>query len=308
MNMNAIHNLHDIDSRLAGQYRLKAILRPVEGRVGWTRFSVYLEDGKGGITSSESRGGALVPAPVMEAIHSRGGKGVRAWIEVDSYTPVIHFNDKVSGPRLLDLSGTKTERDMMRVLADTVAPGGHLMFAYETARGNAFYMETQECLRGNIPPVCTPLGKLLFDAGFRLVKDWYLSEGGFEGQRKLWGEKPADDAASRLFDRMTFFRVLAYCSAEPRGDLIDVELSSRQSAAKVLAELRLEHYLSDLAEGVALIYRDCGTKEKMELSAHRTCRLIGAFISRGVADDADMAELKKLCRECSRGTAEVMSV
>ncbi len=82
--MNDTYLLHELDCRQIGQFRLKAVLRPVERRYGWTHFSLYLEDGKGGCTCGGNHEGEFVPAPVIEGIHSRGGRGVEAWIEVES--------------------------------------------------------------------------------------------------------------------------------------------------------------------------------------------------------------------------------
>jgi len=298
-NMASNIDLNEMDSRLAGNYRINANMRPIEGRVGWTHFSLYLEDGKGGITSAAKRDGVFAPAPVIEGIHSRGGKGIMSWIEVECYTPDIHLYDKSSGPRLLELGGTETERALMRMLAGKVAPGGHMMFAYETVRGNAFHRETLESLLGNIPPVCTPLGKLLFDSGFRLVKDWYLAEGGFEGPRKLWGEKPADDAVLRQFDGRTLFRVLAYCSAMPRSDLIDLEMAARKRAGQVLSRLLLKQPLSALAKRVARLYRDCGDKEAVETAARRTCGLVASLCPFIAGEGFEIDELRRIAGECA---------
>ncbi len=288
--------LDDLNNRRIGPYGLKADLRPVEGRVGWTHFSLFLEEICGG-----DRQRKMGSAPVIEGIHSRGGKGIKSWIEVESYAPLMRFDDDAPRPRMADLSGTGTERELMRILACKVAPGGHMMFAYDTALETAFYRETLECLCGNIPPVCTPLGKLLFDAGFRLVKDWYLAEGGFEGPRKLWGEMPLDAAASRLFDGMTFFRVLAFCSAEPRGDLIERELAARNRAALIMGVLRLSPPLSELAESVALYYRDCGDAESLVSAARRTCRSVFSVLTSGQGNTADLGELERIVGECSKG-------
>lgn len=289
----------DINSRRIGEYRTQITLRPVEGRVGWVRFSLYLKDDKGRIASRRNHSGDLVPAPVLEGIHSRGGKGIKAWIEVESYLPIVRFIDNGSPPKVLDLPGTDQERELLRILADMIPPGGHLMFAYEVPNESAFHGETLAGLLANIPPVCTPLGKLLFDAGFRLVKDWYLAEGGFEGPRKLWGEKPVDDVAERLFDRRTFFQVLDFFSRKPVTDFIDMESAARKRAVQVLADLRLEPPLLELRENVTRLYLECGDSEAMETAARQSCRLVSSLLEAGVEDDAVMTELARIARECS---------
>ncbi len=298
--MEGNYLLDDINFRRVGIYRTQVTLRPLEGRVGWTRFSLYLRDDKGRISSRRNRRGDLVPTPVLEGIHSRGGKGIKAWIEVESYFHVVQFIDNGS-PQILDLPGTERERELLRILADTIPPGGHLMFAYEVAYESAFHGETAEGLLVNIPPVCTPLGKLLFDSGFRLVKDWYLAEGGFEGPKKLWGEKPADDAATRLFDRRTFFQVIEFCSRKPVIDFVEKESAARKRAVRVVAELRLDPPLLELGENVTRSYLECGDMEAMETAARRTCLLVSSLLEAGFKDDASMAELARIARECSAG-------
>ena len=43
----------------------------------------------------------------------------------------------------------------------------------------------------------SPLGFLLFRVGCRSFRDWYISEGGREGPRKLQGFKPLNQALAR---------------------------------------------------------------------------------------------------------------
>ena len=53
--------------------------------------------------------------------------------------------------------------------------------------------ETERALRRGAPPVATPLGLALLDAGCRWFKDWYFPEGGREGGTKLQGTLPLDE-------------------------------------------------------------------------------------------------------------------
>jgi hypothetical protein len=51
--------------------------------------------------------------------------------------------------------------------------------------------ETAEALAHNVPHVASPLGAMLFRAGFGAhFKDWQIAEGGSEGPRKLQAYKP----------------------------------------------------------------------------------------------------------------------
>jgi len=47
------------------------------------------------------------------------------------------------------------------------------------------------------PQVTSPLGYLMFLAGCRSYRDWYISEGGREGPRKLQGFKPLNEEIRR---------------------------------------------------------------------------------------------------------------
>jgi hypothetical protein len=93
-----------------------------------------------------------------------------------------------------DLYEEGVNHELCRRLSGLIPPGGHLMVSYEGEE--PMHRETAVALSKGIPPVLTPLGALLFDSGFLSIKDWYLSEGGHEGPRKLWGEKPANQDIS----------------------------------------------------------------------------------------------------------------
>ena len=47
------------------------------------------------------------------------------------------------------------------------------------------------------PPVTSPIGYLMFQVGCRSFRDWYISEGGREGPRKLQGFKPWNNEITR---------------------------------------------------------------------------------------------------------------
>jgi hypothetical protein len=98
--------------------------------------------------------------------------------------------------------------ELFQSLAQLIPPGGHLMVSYEGA--DPLQRETDQALSAGVPPVLTPLGFFLFLSGFRLVKNWYLAEGGHEGPRKLWGEKPPDRSWSVRWDQVTATGLLDY--------------------------------------------------------------------------------------------------
>lgn len=175
--MSAPHLLERLNDRQVGKHRLRLTeLRPAE-KSGWTRFELAL--------AGES--GDFAP-PVVEGIHSAGGRGVLPWIEVLAYEPRLR-----RGEETFDLVAGGEELALFTTLGELILPGGHIMVGCETPPHHATY---QALLKG-VPAAATPLGSALFAAGFRKVKFFYLAEGGWEGQQKLWAEKPLDEAMCR---------------------------------------------------------------------------------------------------------------
>ena len=115
------------------------------------------------------------PVVRLKYFAGRPSAGVRPWIEA-------------SVPREEAFAV-----EIVRALADLLPPGGYLMLGYGDD-------ETEQALKRLVPPVASPLGKALFDAGCTWFKDWYYPEGWLEGGMKLQGNKPvsAEARASAL--------------------------------------------------------------------------------------------------------------
>lgn len=290
-----------IDGLSIGDFEIGLHLKPLHYRVGWTHFSLYLKDLNGRTSSQRTSSGEWVTTPVVEGIHSRGGRGVKGWIEVGDYFPIAHFRGRGSSPKAIQLSGEGLDREIFRLLGECVPAGGHLMFAYEVSFESPFHKETQESLIKGVPPVTTAQGELLFHAGFRLVKDWYLAEGGHEGPRKLWGEKPLNDAETSNFDLKTFLQLLAFLSRQPNPAMIEREQLARRRTVAILQELDLEPGLSTLRQGVIHIYQEDARSMALERAARRTCHQIGEVLRTALFKDNRMTgELSQISRECSR--------
>lgn len=152
---------------------------------GWKGFKLYLQNPQG----------ILSRYPVIKGIYSSGGKdGVRPWMDID-YRDEAQFQDPQNNQEKYSLTTSESGFKLFSLLGGLIPPGGHLMVSYEGEQ--KIHSDTVKSLSIGIPPAVTPLGFLLYKGGFQYVKDWYLAEGGFEGPRKLWGEK-APDAAWRL--------------------------------------------------------------------------------------------------------------
>jgi hypothetical protein len=176
------------------------------------------------------------------------------------------------------------------------------MFAYEVSFESPFHRETQESLLKGLPPISTAQGELLFRAGFRLVKDWYLSEGGHEGPRKLWGEKPLNEVESRGFDSRTFLQLLALLSRQPNPAFIQQERLARRRALEIVKELDLDANLSSLREGVVRTCQKAFRSNGFGRAARDTCHQIGEVLKTSPFDDDRRRErLSDISRDCSRG-------
>ena len=153
-------------------------IKPVRPRVGWIYLAVAIIRDEG-----ESSRTAL-----MMGIVSGGGRGVMPWVDGRIY-PSVEFPDG----SILDTRAAGLEAGLVNLIGELIPPGGHLMIEYESPGQE----ETHAELLLRVPPAATYLGAMMFRAGFRgHFKDWYISEGGHEGPRKLQANKsPTPDAA-----------------------------------------------------------------------------------------------------------------
>ena len=86
-------------------------------------------------------------------------------------------------------------KNLFEYLVDLIPRGGHLMVEYDSPEQE----ETVRALDLGVPPVATPLGYIMFLAGYDAgFKDWYFAEGGTEGPRKLQGYRSLDEHHARL--------------------------------------------------------------------------------------------------------------
>jgi hypothetical protein len=172
------------------------------------------------------------------------------------------------------------------------------MFVYEVSFKSPFHQETQQGLLRSFPPVSTPQGAILFHSGFRLVKDWYLAEGGHEGLRKLWGEKPFNEDELKRFDLLTFFQILAFFSRKPNPEFLELEVKAKKRTRGILSELRIEPTLSLLREKLLAIYPDHLDKEAMEEASRRCCQLMEDYKTVRFEDILIREELNRISRAC----------
>lgn len=211
-----------LDGRKLGEFTL--LLGEVRQlrQSGWRGFQLHLR-GPGGRESG---------VPVVEGIHSAGGKdGVQPWMDL-IYRSDAFAAASGGAPRRDSPGSGRPDRMLFACLGEAIPPGGHLMLSYEEELPP--HLATLRSLAIGIPPVLTPLGFLLFSARFQFIKDWYLPEGGFEGPRKLWGEKPPDARWGRLLLERTAAQVKAFLARPSDAAHRALEEPARRRASQVL--------------------------------------------------------------------------
>lgn len=188
---------------------------------GWKGFKLYLQN----------PGGRRSNFPVVKGIYSVGGKeGVKPWMDIE-YREELELQDSESRLFKISLGQNEQDRLLFKHLGGLIPPGGHFMVSYEGDQ--KIHLETIKSLSISVPPAATPLGYLIFLAGFQYIKDWYLAEGGFEGPRKLWGEKAPDEAWCKNFYEKTAQQMRDYLERKPTS-FQDLEVPTRKRAREIL--------------------------------------------------------------------------
>jgi len=157
----------------------------------WKGFKLFLSDPAGSLSEN----------PVVKGIYSSGGKdGVRPWMDLE-YWEELEFSDSPERREKFSLGSAGLDQKLFDFLGDLIPAGGHFMVSYEGEQ--RIHTDTIQSLSAGVPPAATPLGYLVFRSGFQYIKDWYLAEGGFEGPRKIWGEKAPDEQWAQNFYERT---------------------------------------------------------------------------------------------------------
>jgi len=182
----AEHALARLHGASLGEYRLITLLGP-KNNVGSRYFQLFVADRDGRLSHSAGPG-AGSGDPLALGLHNTGPFPAFNWIEMTQYREVLRIGDET-----LDLPATRLDRALFALLAQFVPRGGHIMVEYDSPTHRA----TARMLTLGFPPVCSPIGYLMFGIGCRSFRDWYISEGGREGPRKLQGFMPLNDEVRR---------------------------------------------------------------------------------------------------------------
>jgi hypothetical protein len=203
-------------ARIAG-YRLIALVGP-KNNVGSRYMQLYLADHEGRLSDET----------LALGLHNAGRFPAFNWIEFTHYREVLRV-----GGDLLDLPTSGLDRSLFEMLRSFVPPGGHMMVEYDSPTHRA----TERILTLGYPPVCSPIGHLMFRIGCRSYRDWYISEGGREGPRKLQGFMPLNDEIrqekeARLHDELAAF--MSRTDGATPDEWLEV---ARRTASEVLAAI-----------------------------------------------------------------------
>jgi hypothetical protein len=211
------HPLAQLHGAALGEFRLLALLGP-KNNVGSRYFQLWLSDGDGRLSDE----------PLGFGLHNSGPFPAFNWIELTQYREVLHLGDEV-----VDLRTAGLERTLFEQLALFVPPGGHVMVEYDSPTHRA----TQRMLTLGYPPVCSPLGHLMFRIGCRSYRDWYISEGGREGPRKLQGFMPLNEEVGREKEAKLREELTSFLARTARGTTDEWAAVARRTAQEVLAAL-----------------------------------------------------------------------
>ncbi len=196
---------------------------------GWRGFKLYLRN----------TAGALSTSPVIKGIYSSGGKdGIQPWMDLE-YWEEVDVVEKSGDNITYTLSASGQDVKLFDFLGKLIPPGGHLMVSYEGEQ--KIHKNTFSSLSLGIPAAVTPLGHLLFIVGFQYIKDWYLAEGGFEGPRKLWGEKAPDEGWRQNYLKRTALEINAFLKksfTSSYGDLVDPAHKRAKQILEIIQEGR----------------------------------------------------------------------
>ena len=198
-----------------------ASAEPVRPRAGWFHLTAVLGDAKGNASQT----------PILTGIVSGGGRGVKPWFECRFY-PEVTMADGTT----LDARAHGLEAALIDRLGELIPDGGHLMVEYESPGQSMTHAE----LLLRAPPAATHLGALMFHAGFHgAFKDWYISEGGHEGPRKLQANKSPNAAAAQVARRTHVAELTAFIKQPLPTGQADAEIVARAQtrARTILKEL-----------------------------------------------------------------------
>jgi len=213
------HALHAIEGAEVGNGVTLSLEIGPKSKVGSDYFRAFLV----------AEGLGRSADPFLWGLINRGRFPGFNWVEVTDSAHRLRManGDEVEIPEGIDLEVT-------RALGRLVPAGGHLMMEYDSRHRAS----TARALMARVPPVATPLGALMFAAGCGVAfTDWYISEGGREGSRKLQGFRAIDAAHQERRGREMLADLEAFM-ARVRDLDWDIQATVRPLADAAITALR----------------------------------------------------------------------
>ncbi len=150
------------------------------------------------------------------------------WVEVIEYHEQLAMYDKRTAT-----VPQEVEQMVFRRLAEVVPSGGHLMAEYDSPTRRM----TARALATGVPPRATPLGATIAASGCGVAfRDWYISEGGREGPRKLQGFRAANETHERQRNQETLVALEAFMRHSAHLEW-DLQACTRMLAQQAIEEL-----------------------------------------------------------------------
>ncbi|MBI4287351.1 MAG: DUF1122 family protein [Chloroflexi bacterium] len=216
------HPLETLNGRKVNGFRLHLVWGP-ESAYGAQYFHLFIRDGRGRRSVQ----------PVVTGLFNSGSEPAYNWIEIVISIGRVTIDPGEGGQESVQISDPMY-RHLFRLLCRLLPPGGHFMIEYDSPR----WLTTRQSLAAGIPPLATPLGSLLFDAGCGVyIKDWDLAEGGREGWRKLLCYNAWDESHARARAADNIRELRDYLGRKPRPGYEAPEREARRRARRILKKL-----------------------------------------------------------------------
>jgi len=182
------HPVSTLGALALGDYRTIAILGP-KNAVGSRYYQLFLADSAG----------RLAQGALALGLYNSGPYPAFNWIEMSQYNEQPAFTPESGSPLpcagegqgvRVSLWDSGLDHALFEALSRLVPAGGHLMVEYDSPS----HLATERILTLRYPVAASPIGFRMFAVGVRSYRNWYISEGGREGPRKLQGIKPLNAA------------------------------------------------------------------------------------------------------------------
>lgn len=208
--------LLSLDNRFVGNYKIQ-IKELSKGRfVEEINFKIYLKNTNG----KSSRNPAM-----FGKYFSGRGQFYRPWVEV-------YFVNTIEFESHKETLSYDTLELLFQEISSLIPAGGKLMIPYID------HETTDAALRHGAPPVTTEIGYLMWRAGCTWFKDWYYSEGAWEGDVKIQGNKPFDEDHLEKNMYETYKEVKNFLIANKADDEIMIDCKYR--AKLILEDIKIQ--------------------------------------------------------------------